>query len=152
MIRYGAILASVVFLFSFIGGLSFAKELDDEFWSNFFLNIAAEMLGLALTAWAVYFVARQKFGDLMPPVIKLIAQLRSDNKITPQVARSGVVCAVAIIPDERLRRTDPPLSILRQEEQCQVCSLTAQTDLGDGGFRKCHYCGLQSDRWRNPSE
>jgi hypothetical protein len=148
LIRYGIPISFAVAGLCFVGGLLLAKDWGREFWSDFFLNVTAELLGIALTVWIASIVAKHKLDDLIPRVVDLIAHLRNDDKINVETARSAVTCAVEIFSEERFLRTRPALSILTHEDNCQVCLSEAQIEPQEDGTVRCQHCRLPSRVWK----
>jgi len=58
-----------------------AKDRGADFWSNYLLNLGAELLGLAIAALVASILAKHKLDDWLPPVIELIANLRKTEKL-----------------------------------------------------------------------
>jgi hypothetical protein len=148
LIRYGIPISFAAAGLCFLAGLLLAEDWGREFWSNFFLNVTAELLGLALTVWIASIVAKHKLDELIPRVVDLIAHLRKDNKINGETARSAVTCAVEIFSEERFLRTRPALSILTHRENCQVCLLRAETEPQKDNTVRCQHCRLPSSVWK----
>jgi len=142
LIRYGVVVAFASAGLSFLGGFLLSKGWGREFWSNFLLNVAAELLGLVLTVWIASIVVKSKLDDLMPRVIDLIAHLRKDDKINGETARREVICTVGIFSEERFLRTRPAISILTNEKNCEVCLMRAETTPRKDNFVRCKHCRL----------
>jgi hypothetical protein len=148
-IHFGILLAFAAAGLSLLGALFLAKDRVPEFWSSFLLNVAAELLGLGITALVAVIVAKQKLDDWVPRLVNLIANLRGDNKINGPTARSAVICAVQIFSEERFLRTRPSLSVLTNDKNCKVCLMDAETEPLPNNSVRCKHCLLPSDIWGN---
>ena len=119
------------------------------FLSNLFLNVVAEFVGIALgiviPLWVAVRYADKRLEDLMKPIAEFIAQLRAEERISPEAARRGMVCAVRIISQEhKSLSSNNAFSLDYQPQSCDVCSLAIK--LGDD--KECDYCHLKEHIWR----
>lgn len=147
LIPYGIIIAFAAAALSFFIGFLFSTDSGRVFWSGFLLNLAAELMGVALTLWGAAIVAGKKLDNLTPRLVDLIAHLRKDKKIGSETARSAVICMVEILSEDRLRRTRPSLSIYTRERNCRVCLDSSEIDKEDDGSERCKHCRLKREIW-----
>jgi hypothetical protein len=122
-----------------------AKDGGADFWSNYLLNLGAELLGLAIAAMVASIVAKHKLDDWLPPVIELIANLRKIEKLDGPSAQSAVVCAVRLFSEDRFLRTQPPLPVLNDDATCQICWERPVIKESESR-RTCTHCGLSVSR------
>jgi hypothetical protein len=144
IISFGIVLAfaaSAVILFA---GWLLAKDRGRDFWSNYFLNVAAELLGLAIAVLVASIVAKRKLDDWLLPVINLIANLRRDQKINGPTAQGAVICAVRIFSEERFIRARPALSVLTEDATCKICQEPADLER-QNNVVTCKHCLLTVD-------
>ena len=102
-------------------GWYFAIKRGPDFWSNFLVNVAAGLLGLAIAATVASIVAKKRFDVWLPAIIDLIANLRRNQNIDGPTARSAVVCAVRIFSEGRFLRVHPAIAVLTDDAKCQIC-------------------------------
>jgi hypothetical protein len=61
LIRLGIVLAFITAGVSLLGALLLSKDPGSEFWSNYLLNSAAELFGLAIAATVASIIAKQNW-------------------------------------------------------------------------------------------
>ena len=134
--------------------ISYALSKDNlsEFISNFFLNLVAEFLGIAiggvLAAFIAYKLATDKLDKLAPDLVALIAQLRKGRTINEKAARQCVICTVSFISEESLLQArDTAASISITTLKCPVCELDADVVRSADGHRHCTHYHLQGNVW-----
>lgn len=149
LIRYSIIIAFAAAAVTFVISLLLAKDSGREFWSGFLLNVAAELLGVALTVWGATIVASKKLDELTPRFVNLIAHLRKVDKIDSETARGAVICVVEVLSEDRLQRTRPSLSVFTREQHCRVCRDSFEVEKVKG-IERCKNCGLKSEVWKQP--
>jgi hypothetical protein len=144
-ITAGITIAIVAAVAAVLIAWALAKDHGADFWSNYLLNVGAELLGLAIAALVASIVAKRKLDDWLPPVIELIANLRNNGKLDGPSAQSAVICAVRIFSEERFLRTRPPLPVLNDDATCRICRETPVIE-DSGARRTCTHCGLSVSR------
>jgi hypothetical protein len=153
MRRWICSLSGIIYIVSsfviFISLLIVSKLNLDNLWSNFLLNFATEIIGLAigtmLAFWLASRFAKEKLKELALPIIEIITELRERGKISEKGARNCVICAVNILSEDSFYIEKPQLSILTNDESCKVCNLKAKTT---SDKLSCKYCHLHISDWR----
>lgn len=120
-ITLGIVLAFAAAVLILFAGWYLATDRGPAFWSNFLVNIAAGLLGLAIVASVASIVAKKRFDVWLPAIIDLIANLRRNQNIDGPTARSAVVCAVRIFSEGRFLRVQPAIAVLTNDAKCQIC-------------------------------
>src|SRR5256885_2046107 len=120
-ITVGIVLAFAAAGIILFAGWYVATKRGPDFWSNFLVNVAAGLLGLAIVALVASIVAKKRFDVWLPAIIDLITNLRRNQNIDGPTARSAVVCAVRIFSEGRFLRTQPAMAVLTQDAMCQIC-------------------------------
>jgi hypothetical protein len=157
--KYGSKLVAALALLAVGAGIlswHFGNEdVQRGFWSGLFLNIVPEALGVAAGIIGTLYLAARKasarFTELAEKIFDLIAQLRSDAKITPDAAQKIMVVVVPLL-DERV--TPPTYKdgyLAARELPCRICSKESPFRDGETA-KKCNNCGLKAEYWRGAGE
>ncbi len=147
IITVGILLAFAASALILFGGWFLAKDRGSEFWSNYFLNVSAELAGFAITAFVASVAARRNLDKWVRPLVNLIAHLRKSENINGPTARSAVICAVRIFSEERFLQKRPMVSVLSNDAHCKVCLMTANVERQQDNTVRCTNCLLPSDLW-----
>jgi hypothetical protein len=120
----------------------------DPFRKDLLLNVAAGFfeigIGTIILTFVAWVVAISKFQHLAKPLLKLIQQLRIDNKLTPELARKSVVFAVTLLSESNVSKSlSPYTGELRNN--CSVCSLDVRNEK-----ERCSHCNLPRAVWTDP--
>jgi len=132
---------------SLVVAYSLTEHKVQEFWSDFLLHVVAEFSGLAIAVVIAYKYASKRLDDFAPTIVKLVQQLRAEQKISKKSARQCVICAAQVISEGHIRKARPTLSILSTEEVCAVCEDKAEIREGKTGGMVCAYCRLPRSVW-----
>jgi len=112
------------------------------------LNVAAGLfeigIGTLILAFIAWVVAISKLQHLAKPLLKLIQQLRIDNKLTRESARKAVVFAVTLLSESNVSK-----SLSRdtgeRRNNCPVCLLDVRDEK-----ERCSHCNLPQAVWTDP--
>jgi len=108
------------------------------------VNLAAGFALLFVATLIAVIVAQRKLKHTAVPILKLIQQLESDDKISQQAARKSVMAVVAILSESNVSRAikrDPKLKPIK----CPVCRLDVELN----PQKRCKHCLLPDALWNS---
>jgi hypothetical protein len=111
---------------------------------SFLVNLAAGLALLFIATLIAVIVARRKLKHTALPILKVIQQLESDDKISHQAARKSVMAVVAILSESNVSRAikrDPKLEPI----ECPVCRLKVELN----PQKRCKHCLLPDALWHS---
>lgn len=111
---------------------------------SFLVNLAAGFALLFVATLIAVIVAQRKLKHTAVPILKLIQQLESEDKISQQAARKSVMAVVAILSESNVSRAikrDPKLEPIK----CPVCWLDVELN----SQKRCKHCLLPDALWHS---
>jgi hypothetical protein len=111
---------------------------------NFLVNLAAGFAVLFVATSVALILGRSKLKQTAVPILKLIQQLESENKITQEAARKSVVAVVAVLSEGNVSRAierDPNSKLIK----CPVCWLDVELTPQN----RCKHCLLPDALWNS---